>query len=333
LDHSLSGARDGARQPTRRGRTVALARAVARLAVALRAVGRRRSPARTGLVFLAVLLLGAALIVPGLGAPQLRGGNEAVEALAVQQMVRDGALLFPTLNAEHPVYKPPLFHWTAAALAGALRVSTVSETTVRLPSVLYGLAGVLLTMLFVAHWRTLPDAVLAGALMLASYQYVRAARLGRVDMTLAFFETAALLSLLLALGSAWYVACLFGHPDILDRQLADENLGRFFGRLGTMEPWYYAWPLVSASLPLNLLVPLAVVADCARHASPRPHPGATEIRRGCWRSSGASRCWCSRWPPTSGAATSCRWCRLRRCWSSTGSPRARRAGATSHTAR
>jgi 4-amino-4-deoxy-L-arabinose transferase-like glycosyltransferase len=209
---------------------------------------------------------------------------------------------------------------------------------VRLPSVLYGLAGVLAIMLFVARWRALPDALLAAVLMLASYQYVGAARLGRVDMTLTFFETAALLSflawlsrraaaadatappahwwtrpavahylfatalalavlakgpiglllpglaiaiflgwegrwrearalaapgpivLLLALGSVWYVACSFRHADILDRQLADENLGRFFGRLGTMSPWYYAGPLITASLPLSLLAPLAVVA-------------------------------------------------------------------------
>src|SRR5712671_2407711 len=92
----------------------------------------------------AVLLVGAALFLFRLGAAELCSSNEAVEGLAVQQMVEHGELLAPVLNGHAPMFKPPLFHWTAAAIARALGVHEATEITVRLPSVVFALACVLL---------------------------------------------------------------------------------------------------------------------------------------------------------------------------------------------
>src|SRR5205807_5470428 len=67
--------------------------------------------------------------------------------------------------------------------------------------------------------------------------------------------------LLLALATAgsWYAACLVARRyGFLDRQLGSENLGRFFGALGKMAPWYYLKPIFLNSVPLSLLVPIAV---------------------------------------------------------------------------
>ncbi len=171
--------------------------ALVRVGAALEAFGGRRTQ-RTdvALTMVAIVALGAALMLYRLGAAEVCSSNEAVEALAVQQMVEHGELLAPVTNGRDAMYKPPLFHWTAAALAYAFGMRDVTELTVRLPSVLYAVAGVAVTMAFVLRWLGLSAAVLCGLVLLASYQYVDQARFGRVDMTLAFCEALALFSFL-----------------------------------------------------------------------------------------------------------------------------------------
>ncbi|HVC43179.1 MAG TPA: hypothetical protein VND20_00050 [Candidatus Binataceae bacterium] len=302
-----------------------------------------RPATRIVVAYAIVVALAAAVCLHRLGAPDVCGANEAVEAVFLQQMVEHDALLFPLENGRAPMYKPPLFHWTGVALdrlAGARRVTAFN---LRLPAALYAIAGVVLTIFFAAGFLGPPGAILAGLLLAASYQYVENARIGRVDMTLCFFETLALFAfmwwyapagpppsasadtsaippvpatgrdalryllalalglavlakgpvgallpglaialfliaekrpglilrlatpgpviLTLALGSSWYLACLFGRRyGFLDRQLGSENFGRFFGALGAMAPWYYLKPILFNSAPLSLLVPFAVAA-------------------------------------------------------------------------
>jgi 4-amino-4-deoxy-L-arabinose transferase-like glycosyltransferase len=61
-----------------------------------------------------------------------------------------------------------------------------------------------------------------------------------------------------AIASSWYLACYFGGRfAFLNQQLDTENVGRFFGSLGAMAPWYYLKPVLLNSAPLSLLVPVA----------------------------------------------------------------------------
>src|SRR5581483_6364112 len=61
--------------------------------------------------------------------------------------------------------------------------------------------------------------------------------------------------------SSWDAACyLGGRFGFLNRQIGSENVGRFFGSLGTMSPLYYVKPVLLNSAPLSLLVPIAVAA-------------------------------------------------------------------------
>ncbi|MFZ0889081.1 MAG: phospholipid carrier-dependent glycosyltransferase, partial [Candidatus Binataceae bacterium] len=140
----------------------------------------------------AVVMLAAALVFHRLGAADVCGANEAVEGVVVQQMVEHGALVFPMLNRREPMYKPPLFHWTATALDRALGVGKVTAFNLRMPSALYAVAGVALTIAFAAAILPASGAILSGLILTGSYQYVSQGRVGRVDMTLAFFETLAL---------------------------------------------------------------------------------------------------------------------------------------------
>ncbi len=149
---------------------------------------------RVWLIFGVVIAITLCLTLYRLGKPDVCSGNEAVEAVFVQQMVQHGKLLFPLENGRVPMYKPPMFHWTATAIDHLLGLKKVTAFNLRLPSALYAAAGVALTMLFAYGILGLDGALIAGVTLAGSYLYITQGRFGRVDMTLAFFETLALFS-------------------------------------------------------------------------------------------------------------------------------------------
>ncbi|MGO9452145.1 MAG: ArnT family glycosyltransferase [Candidatus Binataceae bacterium] len=279
----------------------------------------------------AIAIATAVLVFHRLGASDICSGDEAVEAVFVQQMVEDGNLLFPLENGRQPMYKPPLFHWTATAMDRLAGIHRVTARNVRATSGLYAVAGVILTMAAAYGLLGGEGAILAGLALAGSYQYINQGRFARVDMTLCFFEALALfifvwwlpardagaddalrrrgqlyllaiamglavlskgpvgalvpgaamvafmvverrwrqiLPLLepgplligAAIASSWYAACyLGGRLGFLNRQIGSENVGRFFGSLGAMAPWYYVKPILLNSAPLSLFIPIAVV--------------------------------------------------------------------------
>src|SRR6266853_6372304 len=76
-----------------------------------------------------------------------------------------------------------------------------------------------------------------------------------------------------ALASSWYVACAIGgRYAFLNRQLGDENLGRFVGSLGAMAPWYYLKPILLNSAPLSILIPIAAIYALRNHHHSKPSP-------------------------------------------------------------
>ncbi len=295
----------------------------------------------------AIAIISAALMLYRLGAGDVCTGNEAVEGVFVQQMVEQGHVLFPVENGKVPMYKPPLFHWTAVAIDRVAGIRKVTAANLRLPSALYAILGIALTMLFAYRVLGVEGAILAGLALAGSYQYVSQGRFGRVDMTLCFFETLALFAFMwwlprdpnssgrvaraesnlaalylvaislglgvlakgpvgailpgasivvfmiveqrprqlltmldpgaiivgAALASSWYAACyLSGHFAFLNRQIGEENLGRFAGSLGAMAPWYYLKPILLNSAPLSILIPVAAVYALL---TPRLSPGSS----------------------------------------------------------
>lgn len=197
------------------------------------------------LAIAAIVVLAAFVTLFRIGAADICSANEAAEALAVQQMVEHGALLFPLINGRDPAYKPPLFHWTATAIDHLLGVSKVTAANLRWPSAFYATGGVLLAALLTARLMGLESGLLAGLILLGSYQYVDQARLGRVDMTLTFFETLALFSL------AWWMAER-GEPDSSARRAR-----------GSVWPYVFALAVgagVLAKGPVGALLPLAAAA-------------------------------------------------------------------------
>src|SRR6202453_2340970 len=153
-----------------------------------------RIPPAVALVTIALVI--AVLTLHRLGAGDVCTGNEAVEGVFVQQSADHGQLLFPFENGTVPMYKPPLFHWTAVAIDRLAGIRKVTAANLRLPSALYAIAGALLAMLFAYNILGLEAAALSGLCLAASYQYVSQGRYGRVDMTLCFFETLSLFAFL-----------------------------------------------------------------------------------------------------------------------------------------
>src|SRR5271155_2404428 len=96
--------------------------------------------ARGYVAVIGLTLLALVLTLHRLGAADVCGVNEALEGLFVQQMVEHGALMFPLANGTDAMYKPPLFHWTSAALAYLFGVHSVTALSLRLPSALYASA-------------------------------------------------------------------------------------------------------------------------------------------------------------------------------------------------
>ena len=296
----------------------------------------------------AIALMVAVLTLYRLGASDICSGDEAVEAVFVQQMVEHDELLFPIENGRQPMYKPPLFHWTAAALDWATGTDRVTARNVRAVAALYAIAGVIVTMAVAGALISGEGAILAGLALAGSYQYISLGRFGRVDMTLCFFEAlalfvfiwwmpvhaeagaqdalkrrmrlyllaiamglavlakgpvgalvpgAAMIAFMLyerrffqipallepgpllvgaAIASSWYAACyLGGRFGFLNRQIGSENVGRFFGSLGSMSPLYYVKPVLLNSAPLSLIVPVAVVAALWRAKKSIPPEGAS----------------------------------------------------------
>src|SRR5262249_19686870 len=116
-----------------------------------------------------VAILVAVLTTWRLGARDVCSRNEAIEAVFVQQMVKHDKLLFPLENGRTPMYKPPLFHWTATALDRAMGAKKVTSFNLRLPSALYASAGVVLTMLFTYELLGLSGALAAGLTLAGAY--------------------------------------------------------------------------------------------------------------------------------------------------------------------
>jgi 4-amino-4-deoxy-L-arabinose transferase-like glycosyltransferase len=179
-----------------------------------------------------LLVLCGVLYFPYLGNAPFFNKGEPREAMAVQDIVRRGEWLVPLKRATDVPSKPPLFHWSAAAVYHL--TGNLDEVTLRLPSAFFATVGVLLLYFLARRLWTADIALLAGAILATTMIYQDQALDARVDMTLCFF-----VMLSLTLFYSLYREIL-SHPA-----------------------WYYAFFAVTgigtlAKGPLGLLLPALV---------------------------------------------------------------------------
>jgi 4-amino-4-deoxy-L-arabinose transferase-like glycosyltransferase len=121
--------------------------------------------------------------------------GEPREAVTVLAIATGGGVILPMRAGVELPSKPLLMHWMAALLS--MLAGGVNEWTVRMPSALFGLAGVLACYYYVRRLFS-PRAALFAALILGTtIQYMQSATGARVDMTLTFFMEVAFFEFLL----------------------------------------------------------------------------------------------------------------------------------------
>jgi 4-amino-4-deoxy-L-arabinose transferase-like glycosyltransferase len=143
----------------------------------------------------ALVIFSALIFLVNLGGYPFYTKGEPREAVTVLAIATGGGVILPMRAGIELPTKPLLMHWIAALLA--MFFGGVNEWSVRMPSALFGLAGVLACYYYVRRLFE-PRAALISALMLAtSIQYLQSATGARVDMTLTFFMEVAFFEFLL----------------------------------------------------------------------------------------------------------------------------------------
>jgi 4-amino-4-deoxy-L-arabinose transferase-like glycosyltransferase len=137
-----------------------------------------------------LLVLCGVLYLPYLDALPFFDRGEPREALAVQDIVQRGEWLFPLKTPTTIPSKPPLFHWSAA-LSSQI-TGKLDERTIRFPSALYAMLGVITIYWLGRRVFGAKVGLLAGAILSTTLVYSSQALDARVDMTLCFFVTLSL---------------------------------------------------------------------------------------------------------------------------------------------
>ena len=156
----------------------------------------------TFLVFAGVLFF-----FPGLGDLEFFRHTEADRSLIAWEMLQRGDYLVPHLLGSEILTKPPLFYWLQSGSFAFF--GEVSEFAARVPSALFGIAGMLLQFavlraLGVGRIWSLAAACILGS----SVQYFLLARRAEIDMSYGFFSFASFYALFFWFRSFSWV-CLF----------------------------------------------------------------------------------------------------------------------------
>jgi len=141
---------------------------------------------------LVLTLLGAALLLLGLGRYPLWEPDEARHAQIAHELVEHGTWLLPTFRGHPYRRKPILYYWLTAA---AYEVGGVQTATARSVSALAGL----LTLLAVFAWANrvwgLRAAILSALVLLTTIEFTVLGRYGDLNMLLTLFVTVGMLAL------------------------------------------------------------------------------------------------------------------------------------------
>lgn len=106
-------------------------------------------------------------------------------------MAGGGGIVLPLRNGDEVPSKPPMFHWLG--LVSSYATGSVSEFSTRLPSATLGVLLTLAVYAFAASVSRIRCGWLSTIALMFSFEWLRAARTARVDMTFSAFFSGALL--------------------------------------------------------------------------------------------------------------------------------------------
>ena len=118
--------------------------------------------------------------------------GEAREGLVVWEMFKTGNWILPRINGDYIPFKPPMFHWVG--VLASLLVGDVSELTLRVPSAIFATLTVVLVYFAGTRLWNKKTGATAAVVLATNQEWWQMGSMAQVDMTLAFFITAALLA-------------------------------------------------------------------------------------------------------------------------------------------
>jgi 4-amino-4-deoxy-L-arabinose transferase-like glycosyltransferase len=142
-----------------------------------------------------LLIVGVALYLVNLGGYPLYTKGEPREAVTVFAIVHGGGLILPQRAGVEIPSKPLLMHWLAALVS--IVAGGVNEFSVRLPSALLAIGGVIVCYWYVRRLFDDLIALIAALILATTFQYLQSATGARVDMTLTFFMEVAFFEFIL----------------------------------------------------------------------------------------------------------------------------------------
>jgi len=134
----------------------------------------------------ALLALGVAVMIAGLGGYSLQSPDEGRYAEAGREMVESGNWLVPQFAYMERLNKPPLIYW---ATASAYRLFGVSETAARLVPAVAALLGILVIFQLGSSMFGRKGGLASSVVAVGSLWYVILARVIITDMVLCFWMT------------------------------------------------------------------------------------------------------------------------------------------------
>ena len=132
---------------------------------------------------------GVLLFIVNLGGYHLYTKGETREAVTILDIVHGGGVILPMRAGVEVPSKPLMMHWLAALVS--LAAGQVNEWTVRLPSAIFAILGLVVCYFYVRRFFDEHSALIAALLLGTSCQYLQACG-ARVDMALTFFLQVAL---------------------------------------------------------------------------------------------------------------------------------------------
>ena len=120
--------------------------------------------------------------------------HEARAAMNANSILDGTSLLLPKIyDGSDDLQKPPFYYWLVAGIS-RLRTTDVDAVSVRLPSA-FAASGIIV-LLFFFLWKNhdLYAGILGGTILLTCIHFGWLARIGRIDMAMAFFTTSSVLA-------------------------------------------------------------------------------------------------------------------------------------------
>lgn len=132
-----------------------------------------------------IAAIGLLIFIVNLGGYPLYTKGEPREAVTIFDIVNGGGIILPMRAGVEIPSKPLLMHWIAAAIS--LLAGRVNEWTVRLPSAIFAIGGMIVCYFYTRALFNQRAAFFSALILGTSFQYVQAGTGCRVDMTLTFF--------------------------------------------------------------------------------------------------------------------------------------------------